>query len=299
MRLIGKIMVPVIGVMATSSLFAGCAKTEPENITKEVLFSDAINNFKKNNALLATADLDMDLNIEASGFSINVTGSSKYDVEGDLKNEVIHSVGDTDLEVFGLDQKMHTETYTTREDDSTVTYMCETTTENDSTEWSYKKTATDDVNWLDRIASVNVNDNEFKSQLDEFAKGVNLSSDTSKADGTDCYVVSGVVTLDNDMLSSMAEGTTAITADNKVMADSVWYFNKKNHELKKVELDLASAIDNVSTQVEDVKVTPAKCNIIIYFSYDKKINLSIPADIKDSAKERVDSDNAIKMLTEI
>ena len=116
MRKLFKTAIPVAGILAAATVFAGCTSVkQADKLTVSDLFADAVNIIKKNNSLSVDGDIDMGVKMESSGlsFAVDVTGYAK--MEADIKNDVIHSEFDADIGTLGLSQSMFMENYMVRD----------------------------------------------------------------------------------------------------------------------------------------------------------------------------------------
>lgn len=297
MRKLFKTAIPLVGILAAATVFAGCTSVkQAHKLTVSDLFADAVNVIKKNNSLSVDGDVDMSVKMESSGlsFAVDVTGDAK--MEADIKNDVVHSEFDAEIGTMGLSQSMLVENYVVRDGEKYISYTAKTTGDRQDKRWAYTVRDAGGFSIAELISKVDIKDDGFINSLENATTDMVITGETETIDDKECYVVSGILQLNGNTFNGFSSDHTTTITDDKLDIKSVWYFAKDNHELKRTELDLASSVKKINTDAFDIAFEPEKLNLTLDFSYDKKIEITVPEEIKENAKESVDSEHAIELM---
>ena len=300
MRKLFKTAIPVAGILAAATVFAGCTSVkQADKLTVSDLFADAVNIIKKNNSLSVDGDVDMSVKMESSGlsFAVDVTGDAK--MEADIKNDVVHSEFDSEIGTMGLSQSMLVENYVVRDGEKYISYTAKTTGDDQDKQWSYTIKDTGGFSVAEFLNKIDIKDDGFINALENATTDLVITGEAETIENKECYVVSGILQLNGDAINNFSSEHTTTVTDDKLDIKSVWYFAKDNHELKRAKLDLASSIKNINTDVFNIAFEPEKLNLTLDFSYDSTIEITVPEEIKENAKESVDSEHAIDLMMEM
>ncbi len=293
------VMITVAGISAIG-LLTGCTQQKiTAKLTESVLFTDALNIIKDNNYFGIDGDFDLGIKMDASALSFNINTEGKFFVEGDVENELIHSKTDADINTFGLSQNLNVENYTLREDGKTIIYKAQSVTGQKDENWSYTITEAGDKPWKDLIEKIDLKNDDFKAGLEKAITDLTLERETKTIDNKECYVVSGIMQIDKETLETLTSGNASLSEVEALDIDSVWYFTKDSHELKRAELNPGSSVKNIKFMKNEVNCIPEKIKINMDFSFEKDLYISIPEDIKQNSKESVDSENAIDLMMQM
>jgi len=300
MRKLFKTAIPVTGIIIVSTMFTGCSGVkQADKLTVSDLFADALNVIKNSDSLCVDGDIDMDIKMESSGLSVSfsVTGDAK--MEADIKNDAIHSEFDANIDALGISQSMFMENYMVRDGENIISYTAQSAGDSDDKQWAYSVKDSDGFSIANFLDEVDVKDAEFKEYLESVTTDLVITKDTETIDNKACYVVNGILQLDAETLNGISSDYMTDVNNDKYDIKSVWYFSKDNHELKRVELDFASSIKNINTDSYEITFEPNKLDLTFNFSRNEKVEVTVPEEIKENAKESVDSDHAFDLLTEI
>ena len=292
-------MIAVTGVSALGVLTGCTQQKSTAKLTESVLFTDALKSIKDNNYFGIDGAFDLGIKMEASALSFNINTEGKFFVEGDVENELIHSTTDADINTFGLSQNLNVENYTVREDGKTIIYKAQSVTGQKDENWSYTITESGETSWKDLIEKIDLKNDDFKAGLEKAITDLTLERETKTVDEKECYVVSGIMQIDKETLETLTSGNASLSEVEALDIDSVWYFTKDSHELKRAELNPGSSVKNIKFTKNEFNFIPEKIKINMDFSFEKDLHIGIPEDVKENSKESVDSENAVELMMQM
>lgn len=292
-------IISIVGIFAAAPI-AGCAQQKRSaKLTATDLFADALKAIKDNNYYEIEGDINLGLKMEASGLSFGVNATGEFESEVDVKSEIVHSDMDINAGMFGLSQNFELESYTLHEDDKVINYKSQSVAGQSDENWSYTIKDANEHSWKSFLEKIDLKNDEFLSGLNKACSDLILEKETKIIDEKECYVVSGILQIDDELFSEITAGAFTVSEVDNLDLDSVWYFTKDKHELKRAELNIDASVKTIQNEMNNFKFTPEKIMLYLDFSFDKSKTVSIPDEIKNNAKESVDSENAFELMTQM
>lgn len=261
-------------LMAVAVLFAaaGCGK----KATPQNLFADMQNNTKDMKAVEATLKMGMSMSEGSSKMEMGMD----IDMESTMDPEAVHMAGEIKINISGLDMGTDIEVYQVKEDGEDIMYM------NLMNEWMRSKPDTAgqafDFKSIDTMKSL-------AKLADEFE----LSEETVKVEGKECFELTGVIKgdifkdiMNKDFLDSFGVGEL-IEEDDIAKMEVPCTIDISREDILPVRMymDMKDAVGAIGgEELGDVTVDEYYMEIL-YTSFNKTDKIEVPANVKESATD--------------
>lgn len=270
---------------------SGCS----QKTTVESLVSNADTVMQDAKSIDANMQMVMDMSMAYDSMTMDMGVNMDVDIQAHKESDSAYMIGDVDVSIFGMNQKMAIESYCVKEDDKYITYS--KTEDTDS--WTYE--TTEALNYQQNL-------NIYKYIKDNI-ESFELLKDTVKVDEKEAYEITGKLSGEalKDIMNSvnttdegLLDGSEDI--DYKDMSlDITCYFDKETKEPISVEMDCTDGMTEVMKKSEsdesnnilgegsiEVKEFSIK---ITYNKFNSVEEIKVPKEVKENAVEKTsDSD---------
>lgn len=295
------------GVLILSSLgLSGCTK-----VTKESLLTKMAAKMVNTESYSAVMDMDMKLNLEASGFQMDMIIGGNFDMDVTTEPQAAYMNGTMNMEVIGQKMDMNMEMYSVQAGDDMEIYA-KTNFMGVDTGWlkTSAKSSGMDVGGITDFMK-NFQEESIKKLLDN----VTLAEETVEIDGVECYVITGTETGDviqpwiDYLGESMGDALDNDEAEllksmdwSKINVPIELYIDKKETRPVKINMDLKETMNTMMSDVMtqafatgnvpesfSFEMSFENCDVAMSFdSYGEVEAITVPEDVKSEAKESDD-----------
>ena len=291
------------GTVAVTAGLAGCGGQTKQAVTKDDLLEKAVDTFTKMQSMDADVKMDMAMNMSASGISMDMKNKADMNAVG-IKDGATHVTGKMDVSALGQERALEVESYTVKEGTDMVQYS---KVAESGSAGTWTKTTTNVGELTDSSSQLSVSQiGEAYAKLKDSLSDLTLQSGTVNYNNTNCYLVSG--TVKGEKLAEIAgsSGQTIPEETKKSLEqlniDTQLYFRADDETPYAIEADMADAIEKMmkaqsSSAMQGMEMTAEEMKMSVVFnSFDKVKDVTVPDDVKQNAVEGADALNVQSLL---
>ncbi len=254
-------------------MIAGCLTGCGHRATAESLMEEYLDITTNAESITLDGNIVLAMNVGDSSttMELKLDGDLKTAiVKEDEENYISKTKTNMTVSMLGVSEKVKQESYSECEDGEITTYTKDLDTDTWTVDYSYQE---DVSNQLDN--------------LKEYAGAFELEKKTQKIGKTDCYVLKGTLT-GNENMEEMMDEIGMDFDGNEFLMNCTLYMSKDKHEPVRLEMYLDESIVGKEMDFDDYTMSISELSYIIDIS---KINNTSEINIPDEAKNSYVSDD--------
>lgn len=283
-------------------LLAGLSLTGCSKPTKISVLTGMAAKLAKAKSYSAELGMDMEADVAATGFHMDVDMDGCFVLEGTMDPQNIHMKGSFNVEALGQKTAVDMDLYEIQNEKDIDVYV-DTQTSGIDSGWFHSATEMPDMgnpNILTLLKDLNSEENKT------FLEGITLEEEPVEINGTECFLLKGTETgpLIEKWAEYLQEMQVSLDEDTrKILESTNWsgievpfelYVDQKEKYPVKLTMDLSAAVNSIITDSLqealfsealpsslDLSMNYEKLNLELNFeSFDETPKITLPAEIK-------------------